>query len=571
MIPNVHEITGFVRKYRSLIALGCAALFAELGYAILNLSAMPMYVEYVLKRGEALGLIISTFLLTEAVSRPAFGALGDRIGRKPLLVAGPAVTAVTSYLTIRFHSPFVLVGLRALDGLGSGALWPSAFATIGDVVDEENRSTAMSVLNVTYMSGLALGFLMGGAVNEIFDSYLASFYLVSALLVMSVIVILAFFPSRAPKPHAVATTGVEEIGSFKPGTLLRSFREVPDMVVLACVVFLGIGMLMPIVKLYAVQHLGMSETTFGAAVAPIAAAMGLFAVPLGRIGDKYGKCVAVCWGLLASALAMWVLALCKNVMSLHYYIIFGGAAGGVLGLGFTIAFPAWMALVSSATSPDRRGEVLGAVGMAQGLAAIVGTSLGAYVYSSDLLSFPRLGVFNYNVPFWLSAMLLSIGTVLAFTWVCGRHGHRDRGDGVTAGQRTMVVLASVVALVWLSVWVTYRYARPVSPDRVAWCWVQQLVRGRADKAEAFTLADPSAGWDAVSESQRMARKYREWMKRPETTYSVFEPEFIGSDRAVVRVEFLFHTDGTVTRKVERILLRRTECGTWRVCGLESQK
>ena len=571
MIPNVHEIAGFVHKYRSLIALGCAALFAELGYAILNLSAMPMYVVYVLKRGEALGLIISTFLLTEAVSRPAFGALGDRIGRKPLLIAGPVITAFTSYLTIKFQSPFILVGLRAVDGLGSGALWPSAFATIGDVVDEENRSTAMSVLNVTYMSGLALGFLMGGAVNEAFHSYLASFYLVSILLVLSVLVILVFFPSRAGKAHPAGPVSPQETTSFKLGTLLRSFRQVPDMVVLACVIFFGIGMLMPIVKLYAVQHLGMSETAFGVAVAPIAAVMVLFAVPLGRIGDRYGKCVAVCWGLLASALAMWVLALFKNLFSLHYYIIFAGAAGVVLGLGFTIAFPAWMARVSSATSPDRRGEVLGAVGMAQGLAAIIGTSLGAYIYASDLLSFPRLGVFNYNVPFWFSAILLSIGTVMAFTWVCGRHGHKDRGDGITARQRTMVICAAIAAVVWFSVWVTYRYARPVSPDRVAWCWVQQLVRGRADKAVQFTVSDVAHDWDGAEESRRVSTKYRGWMEKPETTYDVFEPEFIGSARAIVRVEFVFRGDGGVTRKVERVLLRRTESGEWKVCGLRSEK
>jgi MFS transporter, DHA1 family, multidrug resistance protein len=190
-------IRGFLHKYRSLLALGVAALLAELAYAILNLSALPPYVSFSLHDEPYWGLILSTFLLTEAVSRPAFGALGDKIGRRPLMIAGPAITCVTAYLTIIYRGPYVivyLIVLRAIDGFGSGALWPSAFATIGDLTEEENRSTAMSMLNVTYMSGLALGFLMGGAVNEHFGTYTASFYLVSILLALSVIVMLLFLP-----------------------------------------------------------------------------------------------------------------------------------------------------------------------------------------------------------------------------------------------------------------------------------------------------------------------------------------------------------------------------------------
>ena len=150
MTPGFSVIRAFVHKYRHLLSLASAALLAELAYAILNLSAMPVYVTYGLKRGPAVGLVMSTFLLTEALARPAFGALGDRIGRKPLLMAGPAVTAITSYLTIELHGPYVLyalIGLRAIDGLGSGAFLPSAFAAVGDIIEEKNRSAAMSVLN----------------------------------------------------------------------------------------------------------------------------------------------------------------------------------------------------------------------------------------------------------------------------------------------------------------------------------------------------------------------------------------------------------------------------------------
>lgn len=570
MVPSVSVIRQFIHNNRSLLSLGVAALLAELAYAILNLSALPMYVTFSLKEGHALGLIISTFLLTEAVSRPAFGALGDRIGRKPLMIVGPVVTAVTSILTIKLQGPYVIIGLvvlRAIDGLGSGALWPTAFATIGDIVEEKNRSAAMSMLNVTYMSGLALGFLMGGAVNEYFHTYAASFYLVSVLLIMSAIVMLVLLPKQMGKHHHVPEhvpielPGYEEPSDFKLSKILRSFREVPDMLILACVIFLGIGTLMPIIKLYAVEHLGLSETQFGIAVAPIAAAMGIFAVPLGRLGDKYGRCVAVCWGLFASALAMWVLAFFQ-------IITLAAIAGIVLGLGFTIAFPAWMALVSSATSPNRRGEVLGAVGMAQGLAAIIGTSLGAYIYSSDLLSFPRLGVVNYNVPFWFSAILLSIGTVMSFTWVASRHCNRDIGNGIKSWQRKFIIIAALVGLASLIIWIGYRYARPVAPERVAWSWVQQLVRGRPDKAQKFVMATYDGGWDGELASKKAAAKFHSWKEKRDVRYTVLFPEAVTKKYAHVPVKFTFPGNKI---KIEKVRLCKMPSGEWKVCGLYPAK
>lgn len=571
MIPTLSQIQGFVRKYRLLLILGFAALLAELAYAILNLSALPMYLKFSLHQEAALGLIISTFLLTEAVSRPAFGALGDRIGRKPLLIAGPAITVVTAYLTIKLHGPFTIPGLvllRAIDGFGSGALWPSAFAIIGDIVEEKNRGAALSMLNVTYMSGLALGFLMGGAANELMGTLTASFYLVSILLAMAVVVLLVFFPSSAGKPQhahpALHGEGyeipiMEEPARFKLSDLTRSFRAVPEMVVLACVTFLGMGMLTPIVKLYAVEHLGLTETGFGLLVAPIAAAMGISAVPLGHLGDKHGKCLALCWGLFASAGAMWVLALFRS-------IFLAATAGVVIGLGFTVAFPAWNGLVLSVTSADRRGEVLGAIGMAQGLAAIVGASLGAFIYSSDFLSFPRLGVVNYNVPFWLSAILLTVGTVITFTWIRNAHCYKDPGRGVTERQQRSVVTLAVLGLVCLAGWVGYRYTRPVPPDRVAWGWVQQLVRGEPEKALRFVLRSGPNDWDGIKTTREAASRFHSWKTEREARYTVYFPRFSAEDRAEVRVVF------TLTGKevrTQHVILCRLRSGEWKVCGLRA--
>ncbi|MCE5315711.1 MAG: MFS transporter [Armatimonadota bacterium] len=566
MTSSFSDIRRYARTHKSLLALGSACLLAELAYAILNLSALPMYVEFSLNRGSEWGIILGAFLFAEAISRPPAGALGDRIGRKPLMIIGPAITAVSAYLTIITHGPYVIAGLmalRVLDGIGSGALWTSAFAAVGDIVGEKNRSAAMSVLNVTYMGGLALGFLMGGAANEMFGTYTASFYLVSMLLVMSALVMIIFLPrnlgmGHRPEPlhgEPLELPALEEPTEFKFTHLLRSFREVPDMVVLALVTFLGMGVLTPIVKLYAVEHLGMSETQFGILVAPVAGVMGVFAVPLGRLGDKYGKCSAVAYGILFSAIAMWVVALSRSIIVL-------GAAAVIIGLGFTVAFPAWNALVVSITSPDRRGEVLGAVGLAQGLAAIVGVALGSRMYHSDALSVPRLGIVNYNVPFWFSAALLSTGSVITFVWVCKLHAHREPMGFVTDRQRRNVVILAIIGLLGFGSWIGYRYTTPEPPDRVAWEWVKELVRDRPEKALRLANNDPTRGCDGYSTTKRAGKLYRSWRIHHQARYTVMMPDQVTQDRADVPVKFTFPGGKVV---VQHIILEKFGSKQWKIC------
>jgi len=586
IIPT--RLKHFLHEYRALMILGSAALFAELAYAILNLSAMPMYVDKGLHEFSHYGLIFGTFLATEAVSRPAMGALGDRIGRKPLMVAAPAITAITSYITILVGGPLVvpiLVGLRALDGLGSSALWMNAFASIGDIVGEKHRSAAMSVLNVTYMGGMALGFLIGGAADDYFGTLHASFYVASGLFVMAFLVMLIFFPAgkhhhagihaeqlteemhelaAVAEPTARVQNKLEKklrgFGKWLAG-IADSFRQVPDMVVMAIVTFLGMGMLTPIVKLYGFDHLGLTETQFGLAVAPIAAGMGIFAVPLGHLGDRFGKTTAVCWGLLGSSIAMWILALFRSL-----YLAAG--AGVLIGLGFTVAFPAWNALVISSTDPRRRGEVLGAVGFAQGIAAMAGTLIGPHIYTSDALSFPKLGIINYNVPFWISAILLSAGTVICFTWVCNRRAVGVAGEHITFFQRRVVIAGAALGLLILCGWIGWRYTMPLPPDRVAWAWVQQLARGKIDKAMNYSVRE-APGWNGEQEARKWSTTFRDWVYHRQASYVVHPPEYQGIDNATARVRFNFPS-GRPAQSETVLVCRPNHRGDWKVCGVRQE-
>jgi DHA1 family multidrug resistance protein-like MFS transporter len=394
-----------VKRHPVIIALGVIALLAELGYATMNQSALQPYVDKELHLGAAwLGWIMAAFLLVEAAFRPPLGALGDRIGRKPLLVAGPIASCLSALFIARAANPGVIMALRVLDGIGAAAIWPTAYALVGDTVEERNRSVAMSVLNVTYMAGIALGPLLGGVISDHTGTQKYVFLVVSGLFALTFVVALLFLPKHEP-PHKSASS--EHPSEFKFSNLLYCLRAIPEMLVMVFFAFFAIGLLIPIAKLYAMDVLKLTETGFGVMLVPVAAILAVLAMPLGRVGDKWGKTQAVRTGVTLTATAMWLIATIKIPHTLLF-------AGALLGIGFLMAMPAWMALVSQFTSSANRGQVLGAVGMAQGFGAILGAVLGGYLYAGRLLIGP---IDRHSAPLFLSAVALTVAAGMTFVFV----------------------------------------------------------------------------------------------------------------------------------------------------------
>lgn len=545
---------------RTIIGLGVVGLLAQLGWATLNFSAMPVWVQFDLKLGRHLGWILGAFMLTEAVLRPSFGALSDRIGRKPIMLVGPALGIFTSFLTIYTGNLYLMILLRAIDGVGLAAFWPAAFAAVGEAVDEKSRSTAMAIINGTQMAGWALGFPLGGLVNDMYKCHQAAFWFVSGIFLLTFIAGLLIFPKQMykhehPEPHAC--------GHKHDAAEVRSIiRIVPDMIVVSIVVFMAMFMVAPIGKLYAMEQLGMSETKFGIVLAPVAALLGLLAIPFGRLADKWGKLVSVCYGMLICTVGMWMIAAFRLPLAT-------AAAAGFLGLGFTLAFPAWMAIVSQAAPPDKRGQVVGAVGMAQGMGAMVGTLLGPFIYSTDWVSLPNLGVMNRNLPFYLCAIFLSVGTVMFFTWISRLRAGENSGRHIAWWERRMVLAAALIGAMCICGWVVVRYTRPVVPDRVAWLWVQSAVRDDAERAMRYTIPAFERTHDPnETASKRASRTFSSWAKKRKAYYTPPSgTKYITPNLAEVKVVFHFQDR---TEQKEKITLIRERSGEWKIAAISGK-
>lgn len=421
ILSNANEPSG---SHKVVLAIALVAGLAELSYAVMNVSAMPVYLTrsmgYTTGSMTAIG---AAFLLCEGLAKGPFGILGDRIGRKRLIIAGPLISVITSLLTIFIHPSqwYFFVMLRVLDGLGAAALWPSALAMIADVIEEDKRSQAMSLFNVTYMIGIALGPLLGGAANDLtafftqqvpeqialhggkfaashvqplhLDPRQASFYVISVLFLITALVAAWRIPDIKPH-HERHPLDLENGFNFR--SLVQSLKKAPAMLLMSFVTFFGVGMVMLIIKVYALDEFKITEVQFGALLLPPCLVIALASIPLGTLGDKIGRAKAVRIGIGVCALSLWGLILTSNPIAL----IIGGS---MIGVGFVIAFPAWMAYISSSCEPGQRGAVMGAVGTAQGAGAIIGAPLGGFLYDQWHL-LPFLGCASLLIIAWLIAM-----------------------------------------------------------------------------------------------------------------------------------------------------------------------
>jgi len=399
---------------RALLALVALAGVAELAYAVVNFSAMPPYLRFDLGLGAWVGAIGAAFLLAETVLKSPLGLLSDRFGRKRLLLVGPLISMVTAPLTVLVHHPLGLMLLRALDGVGAAALWPTIFAAVADVVEEKDRSTAMSLLNVTYLIGVAMGPLLGGLVNDLTGSRTASFYLASLLFALATVVCLVGVPARFPH-HAEHHTDAQP-----PRISLREMWEsakmVPDTLLLGFISFFGIGMVMLLVKLYAMEVLHLSESAYGLLLLPPAVVFALASVPAGRVGDLWGKERAMRLGVGLAMAGMWFIPFVHN-----YWVLL--ICGCIVGLGYILAIPAWMALVSE-VGGSRRGAVMGAVFTAQGVGAMLGAPLGAYLYDKVPIRIGEWVISSHITPFLGTALALTLSFILT-VWFF-RDGRRVR-------------------------------------------------------------------------------------------------------------------------------------------------
>lgn len=390
-------MTGAHAVWRIVIVLGTA----QLGFAVI-LPLLPIYLTEQLDASVKLvGVVVATFALTETFFKAAWGGVADRWGRKPIMVAGLTLSATVPVVMAVLRAPALFVPLRLVDGMGSAALWPSAAAAVADVTTADRRASSMAMLNMAFLSGLAVGPALGLFVAGFTGDVRAGFFLASGLLALAAVVAATAFPTG----HHPAS-GIPAGAEFRAGVraayldaIRVSFRASPvlfSLYLIAFVQMFGIGLLVPIAPIYAIQVVGLSKEAIGVLFLAMTVSVALATLPAGRLADRLGRPSLIIAGMAIGAAGMWIIPLSRHLAWLV-------AAGGLLGASYALVIPAWLALVTELAPPGRLGLAVGASETVQGLGLVFGPLLGGLLWDA-------LGP---QAPFAASAAALTAGAVMA--------------------------------------------------------------------------------------------------------------------------------------------------------------
>jgi len=417
------------REWLGLVVLALPTLLLSLDVSVLYLALPQLSSDLGADSTQQLW-ILDIYSFTLAGFLVTMGTLGDRIGRRRLLLIGGAAFGLTSILAAYATSPGLLIAARALLGICGATLMPSTMALIRNMFrDPKQMAAAIGLWFACFMGGMTLGPLVGGAL-------LSTFWWGSAFLlgVPFMVLLLVAGPTLLPEYRAdtagrldltsVALSlaailpviyGLKEIArngwravpvvAVVTGVLLavafvrrqsrlssplldlrlfanRSFRSALATCLATGIVMAGVS-LMSVLYMQVVR--GLSPQHAGGWLVPqnIAMIVGSMAAP--ALARRIRPAYLMAGGLLIASVGM--LAQTRTEAA-------GGVAPVVVGLtlaglGISPAMTLMMNLMLGATPPDKAGsaasisETSGEFGIAVGIAVL--GSLATAVYRANLV------------------------------------------------------------------------------------------------------------------------------------------------------------------------------------------
>lgn len=185
------------RRGLTLIAASACVFIVQLDFYALNL-ALPSMAAELGSSTTDLQWVISGYILAQAAFLIPGGKLGDILGRRRVLVAGLVTFGVGSLGAGLGSDPPIVIAFRVVQGMGSGIVFPLAFAVITEAYPGRQAKQAIGNAYGIGAVALALGPLLGGGVTELISW--RSVLLVNVPLCLAAIgVALAWLPeSRDP-------------------------------------------------------------------------------------------------------------------------------------------------------------------------------------------------------------------------------------------------------------------------------------------------------------------------------------------------------------------------------------
>jgi DHA1 family bicyclomycin/chloramphenicol resistance-like MFS transporter len=341
-------------------------------------------------------LTVSLYLVCLAFAQLMLGSLSDRFGRRPVILAGIALTAVTSFAAMAATSTAMLIAARSAQAFGASAGMVVGRAMIRDLYDRDRAAAMMGLVTMTTVVVPMLAPLVGGILDTAFG-WRAIFAFLGAMAMIVLIWAALALPETRPA-HRADAPRTRFAGEARALVTSRSFIGYVLCASLGCGAFfsiLGGG------SHLVVNIMGRSSVEFGVwfGVTSFGYMLGNFAAA--RYSQRYGVDAMVKWGLtlevLGTAATVASAALVPHSAALIFLLQI------VVQIGNGMLLPNAIAGAVS-VRPQTAGTAAGIVGFAQ-------MALGAA--AAQGMTYVHIGATS-GVPLALTMLAWSAAALAAY-------------------------------------------------------------------------------------------------------------------------------------------------------------
>lgn len=386
----------------ALVSLSLSMLLAALGTSIANVG-LPSLAQAFDASFHAVQWVVLAYLLAITAVIVGAGRLGDRWGRRRVLLAGLLLFAMACALCAAAPSLKWLIAARALQGLGAASMMAMTLGMVGDTVTKARTGQVMGLLGTMSAVGTAMGPSVGGVLLSLWG-WRALFAVGVPLGLLAAA--LAFY--YLPADRQASARARESAGAFWQPLQDPTLRAGLAMSALVAAVIMATFVVGPF---YLSRGLGLDPAWMGLAMAVGPCVAALTGVPAGRLTDRLGSHRMTLAGLGGMALGALSLSLTAGLLAYLGALI-------MLTTGYSLFQAANNTAVMSDVAPTRRGTVSGLLNLSRNLGLIFGAwALGAvFAWASpDVAHAAPLSVASgLHVTFAMALVL--IVTASTFAW-----------------------------------------------------------------------------------------------------------------------------------------------------------
>ncbi|ACO47146.1 MFS transporter [Deinococcus deserti] len=349
------------------------------------------FVEGLAWTAASVGLILGLRQLTQQGLTVFGGAWADRIGPKPLILAG-CVLRTLGFAGMAYSETFATLLLAALlAGVGGGLFDAPKNAAITAVTRPEHRTRMYSLASMSGNLGMVSGPLLGAALLPV-GFRTAGLVAASAYLVALVVLALTLPHVRPESPRA---GGLGGLATAAQDVRFRRFT----------LVLIGYFLLSTQINVaVTLKAIALAGTTATAPLYGLSAGLSVvLQYPLLRLVERYVPTrIALVLAVLMVATALGLMAFAQTFPALL-------ACVALYSLGTMIVYPTQQALTARLAPPELLGSYFGFSAISLGVGGAVGSLLGgALVDMGARLSFPALP--------WLTLFAVGLLTALGLKW-----------------------------------------------------------------------------------------------------------------------------------------------------------